>query len=180
MTCWISLTATATAVRAHSADPSSALPAAAIPLCRLRSALTLPCFAGVLIDFPDFEHALREHFGYVGSSEVLSDVYKSCDKDGSGRIGVDELFHFVRGDTRASVRNKQQTRLVKGLTLQPAEGEPGCELNLDGSGRVIPYDLHHVWAADDFRLEACGLAHSQPATHTHARTKTAAPRGMRR
>ena len=51
---------------------------------------------GSLIDFGEFEIVMRKRFKYEGDTEVLRAVFTSCDKDGSGQIGVDELCESVR------------------------------------------------------------------------------------
>ena len=45
----------------------------------------------------EFHKAMRTHFGYQGSTMIIDEVFRSLDTDGSGAIGYDELYEFVRG-----------------------------------------------------------------------------------
>jgi Ca2+-binding EF-hand superfamily protein len=49
------------------------------------------------IDSLEFFTALRSRFGYGGSFFIIDEVFKQLDLDGSGEIGFDELYEFVRG-----------------------------------------------------------------------------------
>ena len=84
--------------------------------------------SGSLIDFDEFSSAMAKRFGYAGPPETLQEVFDSCDKDKSGRIGVDELYCFVRGVPRSTARSQRSRQLVTALKLQPKVGEPGVRL----------------------------------------------------
>ena len=79
-------------------------------------------------------------------------VFALCDRDGSGFIGLDELFRFVRGSLRAEMRTQRKMALIRTLTLQPKPGDGACAINtLDG--QTIEYDDSHIWDKDCLRLE---------------------------
>lgn len=54
----------------------------------------------LVIDDMEFTKTMRATFGYMGTKAVLDEVFKSLDTDGSGTIGFDELFEFVRVQRR--------------------------------------------------------------------------------
>ena len=56
----------------------------------------------VRIDEIEFHKAMRMKFGYKGPPNVLDAIFRKLDKDGSGYIGFDEVYEFVRGRARAS------------------------------------------------------------------------------
>ena len=66
------------------------------------------------IDDMEFTKTMRTTFGYMGTKAVLDDVFNSLDTDGSGTIGFDELFEFVRG-RRHSLDHR--TKRIKSLRL---------------------------------------------------------------
>jgi Ca2+-binding EF-hand superfamily protein len=68
--------------------------------------------AALLIDDVEFYKAMRERLGYRGPTYVLRDVFRSLDSDGSGAIGFDELFEFVRG------RRLTRARTVMAISAQ--------------------------------------------------------------
>ena len=89
----------------------------------------------MLIDDMEFHKAMKTRFGFRGMPWVLDEVFKSIDTDGSGEIGFDELFEFVRGRRHSLDR---RTREVRCLALQTAKG----------------YDLTDLdWDADQLRLQ---------------------------
>jgi alkylhydroperoxidase/carboxymuconolactone decarboxylase family protein YurZ len=89
----------------------------------------------MLIDDMEFHKAMKTRFGFRGMPWVLDEVFKSIDLDGSGEIGFDELFEFVRGRRHSLDR---RTREVRCLALQTAKG----------------YDLTDLdWDADQLRLQ---------------------------
>ena len=89
----------------------------------------------MLIDDMEFHKAMKTRFGFRGTPWVLDEVFKSIDTDGSGEIGFDELFEFVRGRRHSLDR---RTREVRCLALQTAKG----------------YDLTDLdWDADQLRLQ---------------------------
>ena len=49
------------------------------------------------VDDMEFLHAMKTHFGYKGPPNVINEVFNWLDVDGSGYVGFDELFEFVRG-----------------------------------------------------------------------------------
>ena len=51
----------------------------------------------MLIDGGEFHRCVRERFGYGGKAEVLTAIFGGLDTDGSGTIGFDELFEFIKG-----------------------------------------------------------------------------------
>ena len=107
-----------------------------------------------LIDRGEFESAMRRRFGYDGSEEVLMEIFDECDRDGSGRIGYDELYRFVRGKDLGNHKKRNASSLTRNLTLQPKPGTPGHDLNVDReTGQVLEYDLRHTWTPEDLRLE---------------------------
>ena len=75
--------------------------------------------SSMLIDDVEFMTAMRNQFGYRGSKSVLDSVFQSLDLDGSGFIGFDEVFEFVRGRRHSlDERNKR----MRTLTLEPPKG----------------------------------------------------------
>jgi len=77
------------------------------------------------IDDMEFSKAMREHCGYRGPVGLLLQTFKSLDTDGSGTIGFDELFEFIRG-RRHSLDKRAKPKEV--MRLQPPEG---AEYSLD-------------------------------------------------
>jgi len=73
----------------------------------------------LLIDYVEFHNAMQRRLGFKGPLYVLKDVFNMLDGDGSGAVGFDELFEFVRGHRHSlDHRNK---RLAK-MRLQPPAG----------------------------------------------------------
>ena len=111
-----------------------------------------------LIDWGEFENTMRSRFGYDGDAAVLRQIFEECDKDGSGRIGYDELYRFIRGKDIAKDQSKISDKIVRHLTLQPKPEELGrlgaADLNWsDAHGMRLQYDVSHTWSQDDLRLE---------------------------
>ena len=55
----------------------------------------------LLIDDMEFISGMKNRFGYKGPPHVLDELFSALDSDGSGQIGFDELFQFVRGQYAA-------------------------------------------------------------------------------
>ena len=86
------------------------------------------------IDDIEFYKAMRERLGFRGPIHVLQEVFKSLDTDGSGMIGFDELFEFVRGRRHSlDLRNKK----VAGMRIEPPPGKTFNDI---------------VWSIDTLRL----------------------------
>ena len=68
------------------------------------------------IDLMEFYNALRSRFGFKGNIFIVEAVFKGLDTDGSGKIGFDELFEFVRGRRHSLDRRSKR---VRGLCFKP-------------------------------------------------------------
>jgi hypothetical protein len=78
--------------------------------------------AELLIDDMEFHKAMRTKFGYRGMGHVITEVFNMLDTDGSGKIGFDELYEFVRGrrhslDARNSKAKDLRIVAPRGMTL---------------------------------------------------------------
>lgn len=72
------------------------------------------------IDLPEFRNALRQSFRYAGPMSVMDKLFAVLDEDGTGTIGFDELFEFVKGKRHSlDPRNKQ----VDSLSLLAADAK---------------------------------------------------------
>jgi Ca2+-binding EF-hand superfamily protein len=71
--------------------------------------------AKLLIDESKFHVTLRR-LGYKGLPQVLDECFAALDADGSGSVGFDELFEFVRG-YRHSL--DPRSKVVNGLRFRP-------------------------------------------------------------
>jgi len=89
----------------------------------------------LLIDDMEFHKAMKKRFGWRGMPWVLDEVFRSIDSDGSGEIGFDELFEFVRGRRHALDR---RTKCVRAMALQSDEAYALSEL---------------VWDSDELRRQ---------------------------
>lgn len=67
----------------------------------------------LLIDDMEFYSAMRDKFGFRGNSRILKQVFDELDTDGSGCIGFDELFEFVRGRRHSLDRRNKQVRSMR-------------------------------------------------------------------
>ena len=72
-----------------------------------------------LIDAIEFNRAMVHGFGFEGPLAVIDHVFASLDEDGSGKIGFDELFEFVRGKRHSL--DPRNTR-VSLLSMAPPRG----------------------------------------------------------
>ena len=73
----------------------------------------------MLIADVEFYSAMREKLDFRGPGHVLQDIFRSLDTDGTGQIGFDEMFEFVRG-YRHSL--DQRKRMQEALKIQPPPG----------------------------------------------------------
>ena len=74
----------------------------------------------LLIDQMEFYNALRNEFGYRGPVSLIFALFRALDEDGSGEIGFDELYEFIRGKRHSlDYRNKK----VRDLTMAPPPDE---------------------------------------------------------
>lgn len=68
------------------------------------------------VDRMEFNSAMRNKFGFRGSNDLIDDVFTLLDTDGSGMVGFDELYEFVRGKRHSlDYRHKR----VHGMTAAP-------------------------------------------------------------
>lgn len=107
------------------------------------------------IDLVEFIAAMREKLHYTGSNKVLEEVFRSMDTDGSGDIGFDEMYEFVRGRRHSLDR---RSRALFDIPLVPPEGLSHDEVAWDAEVlRVLikraleenhagPADLLRKWA----------------------------------
>lgn len=61
----------------------------------------------------EFHKAMRGKFGFKGSGYILNEIFRKLDADGSGSIGFDELFEFVRGRRHSLDERTKQVRAMK-------------------------------------------------------------------
>jgi len=107
----------------------------------------------LLVDEMEFHKAMVTKFGYAGNSIVLFDVFRSLDTDGSGSIGFDELYEFVRGK-RHSLDNRSKRELARGLV--PPPGSPRT-LTLD----TIAWDVETLRVLMQQMLDRCKVSPSE-------------------
>ena len=79
--------------------------------------------AELMIDEMEFHTAMRNKFGYQGTSDTIFEVFRSLDEDGSGAIGYDELYEFIRGKRHSL---DQRTKREQHMKL---EAPPGMSLD---------------------------------------------------
>ena len=72
-----------------------------------------------IIDQMEFVSAMRSRFGFGGPLGVLDALFELIDADGSGGIGFDEIFEFVRGKRHSLDRRSKQ---LHQMTLRPPRG----------------------------------------------------------
>lgn len=65
------------------------------------------------IDIMEFFNAMRTRFKFGGSFFIVEEVFKMMDTDGSGQIGFDELFEFVRGRRHSLDRRSRRARSMR-------------------------------------------------------------------
>lgn len=82
----------------------------------------------VQIDDVEFDHGMRR-FGYKGRPQVLKEIFKSMDSDGSGQVGFDELYEFIHGK-RHSLDPRDRVKLD--MKLEPPDGYDLEDLVWDG------------------------------------------------
>lgn len=70
----------------------------------------------VTIDQMEFLQAMRTHFGYRGRLDVVDQLFSSLDTDGSGVIGFDELYEFIRGKRHSL---DKRSKRIRDMTLEP-------------------------------------------------------------
>jgi len=77
------------------------------------------------VDDLEFLSVMRNRFGYRGSSHVIMELFRSLDTDGTGEIGFDELFEFIRGRRHSLDR---RNRNVRAMQLQAPLGARSSSL----------------------------------------------------
>ena len=83
----------------------------------------------IKIDESDFIRCLRTSFGYRGPGRLLLELFDALDTDGSGCVGFQELYEFIRGKRH---RLDQRRRLSSNdMRLVPAEGTVPVGTRLD-------------------------------------------------
>ena len=73
----------------------------------------------LFIDGMEFQAALKANFGCRAPPWILDKVFDMLDSDGTGYIGFDELFEFVRGHRHA---RDHRSLKVRKLRLRPPHG----------------------------------------------------------
>lgn len=104
-----------------------------------------------LIDSVEFNRAMVNGFGFEGSLRVIDRVFESLDTDGSGKIGYDEMFEFIRGrrhcldarDTRLHAMSIAPPRSAKYALEQVAWDERSLQMLFH-----LMMERHGVGAAD--------------------------------
>lgn len=71
------------------------------------------------IDDMEFLRVMRDRFNYKGPSTVVTQIFKMLDSDGTGGIGFDELFEFIRGRRHSLDRRNIKVRKMR---LEPPPG----------------------------------------------------------
>ena len=64
------------------------------------------------VDEGEFIRAMRDKLGFCGKPHVLNEVFQSLDSDGSGQIGFDELYEFLRGH-RHSLDRRSKVHTIR-------------------------------------------------------------------
>lgn len=70
------------------------------------------------IDSMEFYNTFRSKFGFKGSKHIIDEIFVSLDEDGSGIIGYNELYEFVRGK-RHSLDSRRKKKTLMQLKLLP-------------------------------------------------------------
>lgn len=109
------------------------------------------------IDDVQFSTTMRR-IGYNGAQQVLDDVFKHIDADGSGFVTFHEFYEFVRGKRHSLDPRTRIDRLLEGgLRLEPPEGVQLDEIAWDvevlrvmlmqmiDRCRISPPELLLVW-----------------------------------
>ena len=106
-----------------------------------------------LIDDVEFSKTMRTTFRYRGPPFVLADIFRLLDRDGSGTIGFDELYEFIKGKRHSL---DQRRKPPFDTQLRPAEGRALDELAWDTDVlRVLIADMLarcHKGAADLLKM----------------------------
>ena len=76
----------------------------------------------LLIDEGEFARCMRYKLGFRGPSSVISEIFEDLDSDGSGEIGFDELFEFIKG-RRHSLDPRGNPKFI--LKLRMPDGAKG-------------------------------------------------------
>lgn len=117
-----------------------------LPVADLLKKFDVDADRTMLIDEMEFYCAMRHHFGYTGPFSVIAQVFQSLDGDGSGMIGFDELYEFVRGK-RHSLDHRQHHRQHDRVHELPQEMQmlPGPEPSMEQAGRRLGEEAGGCW-----------------------------------
>lgn len=105
--------------------------------------------ANLLIDDSKFHVTMRK-LGYRGMPHVLDDIFQSLDADGSGSIGYDELFEFVRGYRHSLDARSKAVNGLKFRAPPPATSLAEVDWNVETLRMMLIGTLEHakIGAAD--------------------------------